>query len=132
MVAAFEHDEFRAGNVRRQKPALLERLHAVVAGMDDQRRHGDLSDDIRDIEAIDRGPESSRVFWRCRLALQIDQREDLFLAAAGMLLYPDLWLNLGGGALFVVTVILNSKFANPADAPPPEPSSDIAVASDSD
>ena len=56
----------------------------------------------------------------------------MFLAAAGMLLYPDLWLNLGGGALFVVTVILNSKFANPADAPPPEPSSDIAVASDSD
>jgi TRAP-type uncharacterized transport system fused permease subunit len=56
----------------------------------------------------------------------------MFLAAAGMLLYPDLWLNLGGGALFIVTVIVNSKFANPADAPPSEPSSDIAVASDSD
>ena len=51
----------------------------------------------------------------------------LFVAAAGMLLYPDGWLNVGGGVLFVVTVFLNSKLDSPSDAPP-----EVALAGESD
>jgi hypothetical protein len=32
----------------------------------------------------------------------------MFIASAAMLLYPALWLNLGGGFLFAITVFLNT------------------------
>jgi len=56
----------------------------------------------------------------------------MFLAAAGMLLYPDLWFNLGGGGLFAVTVVINSKTGTPSDAQPPGASAAVAGISASD
>ena len=32
----------------------------------------------------------------------------MFLASAGMLLFPDTWLNIGGAVLFAITVALNA------------------------
>ena len=67
----------------------------------------------------------------CRMEAGWLQR-GMFVAAAGMLLFPNIWLNVGGGVLFAVTVFLNSKLASSPDAPPEEPSSGIAAASESD
>ncbi len=67
----------------------------------------------------------------CRKEAGLLQR-GLFVAAAGMLLFPDGWLNVGGGVLFVVTVFLNSKLDSPSDASPEVPSSEVALAGESD
>jgi TRAP-type uncharacterized transport system fused permease subunit len=39
----------------------------------------------------------------------------MFIGSAAMLLYPALWLNLGGGFLFAITVFLNTT-VTPAGA----------------
>ena len=46
----------------------------------------------------------------------------MFLGSAGMLLYPELWLNVGGAALFAVSVVLNSLSPeSPTSAPMQSP-----------
>ena len=53
----------------------------------------------------------------CRQEANWLQRS-MFMASAGMLLYPDMWLNIGGGGLFVVSVLVNSRTGNPGDSAP--------------
>jgi TRAP-type uncharacterized transport system fused permease subunit len=50
----------------------------------------------------------------------------MFIASAAMLLYPALWLNLGGGSLFAITVYLNTS-VTPAGSDPASDSAAVVV-----
>ena len=64
----------------------------------------------------------------CRQEANWLQRS-MFLASAGMLLYPDMWLNVGGGGLFVTTVLVNSRAGNLDEPAPPEETAESPVSS---
>ena len=52
----------------------------------------------------------------------------MFLASAGMLLYPETWLNIGGAVLFAITVVLNSMAKDTPEAPVNETATETGAA----
>ena len=55
-------------------------------------------------------------------------QRSMFLGSAGMLLFPEIWLNVGGAVLFAITVALNSMSKDTPDAPVTEIAAENAAA----
>src|SRR6266852_8266085 len=52
VVVAFQRHEARAGYARRHAPSLLERLHGIVAAVQNQRWHAYAGQKVADINAV--------------------------------------------------------------------------------
>lgn len=83
VVSALDHQKLSFRNSGRKPIGLLEWLHAVVTGMDHQRRHIDLFQQLAHIEAIDCGACGDSVLWRRGLLSQCDEQIDLPAIAVG-------------------------------------------------
>ena len=78
VVAVQQHPD-----IRRELSSFVERVNAIIVGMNDQCPGGNLGQQVRDIEIVDGGSQDNRIFRRNSLGLQFGQRVHLFLGPVG-------------------------------------------------
>ncbi len=83
VVAAFQRDERRSGNVRRQLLALREGHRLVVARMEDQRRGRHLGQQLANVDRAERPLQPHRILGRGGLALHLVEPAHLLGARLG-------------------------------------------------
>ncbi len=72
VVVAVQQHEFRIPDTRRELSSFVERVNAIIAGMNDQCPDGNLGQQVRDIEIVDGGSQdksiSGETVWACSSA----------------------------------------------------------------